>query len=700
MAHDGGVAVAVGQIDRVQRFRQRTDLVHFHENGVGGLGVDALLEELGVRDEEVISDELRRGTEGVGEVLPAGPIVFGAAVFDRDDREFLLQLGIVGHQLLCGALRLVALLEDVLAFGFVVELRRSDVEGNEDVFPHLVASFVDGLGDDFQRVVSALQCGSKTPFVTDSGVQPEVVKDLLEGVKHFRPVAQSFREARSALRHDHELLEVNRSIRVGSAVDDVHHRHRQHFSVGAAEVFVKGLTQSGRGGFGHGQRSTEDRIGTQFRFGGRAVDFQHRLVDGDLIRCHATDDAIGDFIIHGINGFQHAFAEVTLLVAIAKFQSFMFASAGTAGNRSAAQGSVFQEHVHFDGRVAAGVEHFAPDNLYNGEFVHEGIDFSMLNEGFVGKQASWDIPRHRKRLWEYPESALAQGRRRTDPAFATSCSRPAISIFRNQQRRGGFKKARLLRFLDRSLFRSIFPPKTMIVRAALSASALLLGLLSSAQSQPPGPPKPMSEGRANELGRRHAGEWRGFGSPGIGRTSLRSQEYEKLPEEERKQIREALDRVWSRPEVMQAREKAMKAHGELRQAIRQELQKIDPKAAAILAKIEPQPRAEAGDWAAPLPALDSEDYPRQMLARFGREMIAFSKPERQEDAKRFHERISAMPTVQEAVKQAQALRGEERIQAIQKLRLLYRETVVREFQALKERRPSPQETEKALPPKP
>lgn len=240
----------------------------------------------------------------------------------------------------------------------------------------------------------------------------------------------------------------------------------------------------------------------------------------------------------------------------------------------------------------------------------------------------------------------------------------------------------------------------MIVRAALSASALLLGLVSPAQSQPPVPPKPMGEGRPNEPGRRHVGDWKGFGSSGLGRPSMRSQEYEKLPEEERKQIREALDRVWSRPEVMAAREKAMKAHGELRQTIRKELEKTDPKAAAILAKIEPLLREESADSPTPLPALNSEDYPRQMLARFGREMMIFSKPERQEDAKRFHERISAMPVMQEAVKKAQAVRGEERIQAIQRLRVLYRETVMHEFQALRERRAPPQEAGKASPPKP
>lgn len=244
----------------------------------------------------------------------------------------------------------------------------------------------------------------------------------------------------------------------------------------------------------------------------------------------------------------------------------------------------------------------------------------------------------------------------------------------------------------------------MKARATLTATALLLGLACQANSQPPGPPKPPGEGRGQppDGGRRHGGgDWRGFSPPGMGRPPMRSEEYEKLPEEERKRVRDALDRVWWRPEVMEAREKAMKAHAELRETIRRELEKTDPQAASILAKVEPRPM-EGGDpgGSPPLPSFDSDEYPRAMLARFGREMMAFSKPERHEDARRFHERISALPVLQEALKQAQGTRGEERIQAIQRLRSLYRETVMREFQALKERRPPPNEPGKGPPPPP
>ena len=40
-----------------------------------------------VGDEQIVADELDLVAELVGQLLPAVPIVFGAAVFDGDDRD-------------------------------------------------------------------------------------------------------------------------------------------------------------------------------------------------------------------------------------------------------------------------------------------------------------------------------------------------------------------------------------------------------------------------------------------------------------------------------------------------------------------------------------------------------------------------------------------------------------------------------------
>jgi len=43
-------------------------------------------------------------------------------------------------------------------------------------------------------------------------------------------------EGREADRHDHELLEIERIVGVGAAVDHVHHRHRQRACTAATDV--------------------------------------------------------------------------------------------------------------------------------------------------------------------------------------------------------------------------------------------------------------------------------------------------------------------------------------------------------------------------------------------------------------------------------------------------------------------------------
>ena len=52
------VAVAMGQLDGVDRLGQRADLVDLDEDAVGDPLVDAALQPLDVGDEQVVADEL------------------------------------------------------------------------------------------------------------------------------------------------------------------------------------------------------------------------------------------------------------------------------------------------------------------------------------------------------------------------------------------------------------------------------------------------------------------------------------------------------------------------------------------------------------------------------------------------------------------------------------------------------------------
>jgi hypothetical protein len=226
--------------------------------------------------------------------------------------------------------------------------------------------------------------------------------------------------------------------------------------------------------------------------------------------------------------------------------------------------------------------------------------------------------------------------------------------------------------------------------APLAGALLSLALSAGAESPPSGPP-PTPKGEAEKPPRP---EWRGsFGT--LGRPP-RHEGFDKLPETERRQVREALDRVWNRPEVIAARDEAMRANDAMRRVIRKALEKTDPQAAAILARLEPRERFDPGQLP-PLPQPDAPNFPEAVVARMASELQAFSRPDRQSETRQIHERVMALPALREALEHLKARRGEARIEALHALRKSYREAVGAEFQTARERRAA---AEGAKPPPP
>ena len=77
-----------------------------------------------VGDEEIVADELHLVAQGVGQLLPAVPVVLGAAVLDGDDRVLGDEVLVVGDDFIARcATEPSDLLEDVVAvLLLVVEL--------------------------------------------------------------------------------------------------------------------------------------------------------------------------------------------------------------------------------------------------------------------------------------------------------------------------------------------------------------------------------------------------------------------------------------------------------------------------------------------------------------------------------------------------------------------------------------------------
>lgn len=246
-----------------------------------------------------------------------------------------------------------------------------------------------------------------------------------------------------------------------------------------------------------------------------------------------------------------------------------------------------------------------------------------------------------------------------------------------------------------------------MTRSLALPGLFLMALAMVARAEPPPPPKgdygdkPPHHGppKGGDRGDRDRGDWRGGMSGFGGRPPMRGDGFDKLPEVEKKRVREALDKVWSRPEVIEAKDKAMRANEEMRDTIREALTKIDPEAAAILAKIEPKDHFDPRSLPK-LPATDSPEFPKIMVQRLGMELLSFSRPERREETRKLHDRVMNYPRVLEALAKLEGSTGEERVQAVQKLREVYREAVGKEFQAARERREKEGNGPPSSPPQP
>ncbi|MEZ5386302.1 MAG: hypothetical protein R3F13_12380 [Prosthecobacter sp.] len=224
---------------------------------------------------------------------------------------------------------------------------------------------------------------------------------------------------------------------------------------------------------------------------------------------------------------------------------------------------------------------------------------------------------------------------------------------------------------------------------AMRSLALILAFASSAvaQTEAPKPPKPGDGPPPHRDGERRGPPGM---MPGKGKGPPRYDGFEKLSEEERQKVRSAFEKAWQRPEVIESRDKAMKANEELREKLRDVLKEIDPEVAAILEKVKPPfPTDQRGLPEMPKP--DSPEFGRMAALRLAAEMLSMARPERREETRRFHDRIMQLPRIKEGFAKLDRLPPEERIEAFKKLRETYREIVGQEFAKLRERGGEPKE---------
>ena len=327
--------MTVCHFDGVEGFAQRADLVNLDQDGVGATLLDAFLEELDVGHEQVVAHQLALAADAVGEFLPAFPVVLVHAVFDRVDRIFGDELFevcnlLVGREFLAVRVFLHARFEllvvvEVLAVFNHCKFGSGAVHGDFHVVAGLVACVLDGFDDAVESVFNAVEFRSETAFVTNGGAEAAALEHFLQCMEHFGTHAQAFAERGCAYRANHEFLERDGSVAVCATVDDVHHRDRQCVGVGSADVAIERHVKVVCTCLGHCERYAKDGVGTEFRLGGSAVECKHLVVDCTLLERRHSDECGSYDFVDVFNCFLSAFATVAALVAVAQFESFVFA---------------------------------------------------------------------------------------------------------------------------------------------------------------------------------------------------------------------------------------------------------------------------------------------------------------------------------------------------------------------------------------
>ncbi|HEY2572675.1 MAG TPA: hypothetical protein VGH65_01360 [Verrucomicrobiaceae bacterium] len=219
-------------------------------------------------------------------------------------------------------------------------------------------------------------------------------------------------------------------------------------------------------------------------------------------------------------------------------------------------------------------------------------------------------------------------------------------------------------------------PVCLPVFALLAAVASLAGSALRADDAipaPPPPPKgerPPQDGQGYRPGPPHGGMMPG--APGMMRGEREHMDaFNQLPEEERKRVREAFEKVWNKAEVISARDRLMKANEDYRQELHNALEQVDPGVVKIIEKTKP-PMPGGFPFVGRLPDPNDPEFSKKVQARLREDIQNWARNEKRDASMgRFHERL-ASPAVRDLVQQLDAAQEpQRRLEAAGRLREAY-----------------------------
>src|SRR5207302_5628094 len=311
---------ASGGVDGLQRLDPRADLVDLVQDAVGRAGFDPPPETDHVGDEEVVPNQLLGLSQLAGQPHPAFPVVLRQPVLDRYQRvtagpalpDVDQSIGIESPAL---ALQLVPTLP--------VELAGSRVDGDEDLITGAVTASLDCLHQQAHGVLVCLELGSEPSLVALPGAQPASMEDFLEGVEYLGSPAESLPVGGSSRGRHHEFLEVDPSLGVSAAVEDVHQGDRKNYLGLGQECAVEWLVLRRRGSAGAGEGGAQNGVRSQLGLVGGAVEGDQSLVDSSLVGDVRAQERAGDRAADIGHRGEHALSLVAGAIAVTQLDGFV-----------------------------------------------------------------------------------------------------------------------------------------------------------------------------------------------------------------------------------------------------------------------------------------------------------------------------------------------------------------------------------------
>ena len=154
--------------------------------------------------------------------------------------------------------------------------------------------------------------------------------------------------------------------------------------------------------------------------------------------------------------------------------------------------------------------------------------------------------------------------------------------------------------------------------------------------------------------------------------------FERLPEDEKKRVRAAMEKAWNTPALQQAKERYIKANEEFRSALRQTIQEVDPEVVKILEKVKPPQQMDPRTMPKLPPSADPQ-FAKIAVERLGMEMLAFVRPEQRSKIRAIHAKVMQQPEVAEAVKKLLEASPDKREDELRNLREVYRKAMAKEL---------------------